>query len=178
MPPHHPILGHLKFVAEISAKYPANTVVDIPLADLCDKFPDGIIPMDFAPFNEPITIITSPRVAAQAQTFSHRDKPPQVVTGLEKLCVGPNLVTMPDKEWKPWRALFSKGFSNSYMLELVPAMLNEIEVFKGLLDARARTGERFKMSELTSKLTVDVITSAALYVLQRDCDHHAVGHHD
>ena len=36
---------------------------------------------------------------------------------------------LPEKVWRPWRAVFSKGFSAEHVLSLIPGMVDETTVY-------------------------------------------------
>jgi cytochrome P450 len=61
-----------------------------------------------------------------------------------------------------WRGLFNPGFRSGYMLECVPLIVSEVNVFQRLLRERAVAAEVFKLEEMTLRLTMDVIGAVAL----------------
>ncbi len=72
------------------------------------------------------------------------------------------MLTASDAVWKKWRSLFNPGFSAKHMLELVPLMVKEIDVFRQILQERARASEVFQLEEMTLRLTLDVIGAVSM----------------
>jgi len=74
---------------------------------------------------------------------------------------GSSMISMSDAEWKPLRALFNPGFSAGHMAELVPAVIDSVQVFCELLYDQVDKGY-FSFDELTTRLTMDIITKVTL----------------
>ncbi|CCF47079.1 cytochrome P450 4V3 [Colletotrichum higginsianum] len=72
------------------------------------------------------------------------------------------------EEWKTGRARFNPSFSSKNSWSLVPGVIEDVEVFAGLLRQRAGTdgswGEVFPLEDLTTNLTIDIIGRAVLDV--------------
>ena len=68
-----------------------------------------------------------------------------------------DLVTLEGASWKRWRAIFSPGFSASHISTLIPSMIEEGEIFKGIPRNHARNGELFYLEKSTLNLTIDII---------------------
>ena len=78
---------------------------------------------------------------------------------------GPNLFDLPEKEWKPWRAIFSKGFGSDYILSLVPGMVKETSIYCETLRSLARKGDMFFLDPTTLRLTLDLVGRTVLCVI-------------
>lgn len=78
---------------------------------------------------------------------------------------GRDLVHLEGQEWKTARAMFNPGFSSRNLLTLVPAFIEETQVFKDRLRKVADRGEVVKLEDFTTYLTVDIIGRAVLYVI-------------
>ncbi|EKG19619.1 Cytochrome P450 [Macrophomina phaseolina MS6] len=73
-----------------------------------------------------------------------------------------DLVNQEGQEWKAWRSIFNPGFSVKNITALVPAFLEEIQVFKDWLISIAETGEVVEMEGPAMKAAMDVIGRAIL----------------
>ena len=70
---------------------------------------------------------------------------------------GSNLFDMAEREWRPWRAVFSKGFSTEQVTSLVPHVLRETEVYKEKLRDLVRKKEMFYLDLVTLRFMSDVM---------------------
>ena len=105
-------------------------------------------------------IVTSPLVAAQvAQTNTKicYDRAFMLKRFFKPIAGGPNLFDMAEREWRPWRAIFNKGFSPEQVTNLVPHVLKETEVYKEKLKSLAKSKEMFYLDLITLRFTMDVI---------------------
>jgi cytochrome P450 len=118
--------------------------------------------LDFAPFDKPTIIVTSPDVAAQVQKLTQLDKPDYVAGVVNTICGGQNLFTMSGQVGKLWRNTFNRGFSPAYMQTLAPMIAREVEIFANIIEKKAKSGEVMKLLEPVTKLAIDVITSIGL----------------
>jgi cytochrome P450 len=84
-------------------------------------------------------------------------KPKNVFDAFLQMSGGPNLITMPEGPWKRWRAIFNPSFSSGYMLEQVPKLVDQGEVFCAKLRNHAKSGRIFQLEEATFRLAIDVI---------------------
>lgn len=75
---------------------------------------------------------------------------------------GPNLFTMPEEQWKPWREIFHSGFSASYILEQVPHIVQEVLVYCEILRQHARKGDIFSLDETSLRLAMNIIGTVTL----------------
>lgn len=65
-------------------------------------------------------------------------------------------------EWKDLRALFARGFSNKYLMGLVPGIVDEVGIYTEGLRERARTGEMFELDGVNLRFMIDLIGNTAL----------------
>ncbi|KAH7387005.1 aflN/ verA/ monooxygenase [Phaeosphaeria sp. MPI-PUGE-AT-0046c] len=162
MPEHHALLGHLPIVNDTINALPPNCAVDVAISNIAREFPTGVFYLDFAPFDKPNIIVTSPDVAAQVQKLTQLGKPDYVAGVVNTICGGRNLFTMSGQVGKLWRNTFNRGFSVAYMQTLAPMIAREVEVFAEIIEKKAKSGEIVKLLEPVTKLAVDVITSVGL----------------
>jgi cytochrome P450 len=163
MPKYNPFSGYLLVLKEQMDKLPTDCTINTPFLMMAEDYPDGIFYFDLWPCSNPLLIVSTTSAALQLAQ-SPLDKPEQVNAAFQHLTGGANLFTMPEATWRPWRNLFNPGFSSSYMLELVPAIVKETRVFHDILRKHAKDSAMVQLENLTLKLTVDVIGTVAMYV--------------
>ena len=142
---------------------PANAITNYIFTEMAFKLKRNMFYVDFWPLSPPMLILTTPHAAAQLTQQFNPGKPPPIVKAFETLTGGPNLLTMPDGPWKRWRSIFSPGFSQSYMLEQVPKIVTEVNIFCERLREAARRGAMIQLEELTFRLTLEIIGVVGLY---------------
>lgn len=69
---------------------------------------------------------------------------------------------MSEKEWRPWRAIFSPGFSNTYLTGLIPHMVEETMIYNIILREHAQRREIFELDTVTLWFTMNLIGRVAL----------------
>lgn len=84
---------------------------------------------------------------------------------LEPLTGKEDLVTLEGAAWKRWRAIFNPGFSATHITSLIPGMIEEVEVFKSILNKHAKTGDILYLEEATLNLTIDIIGRIVMSVI-------------
>jgi cytochrome P450 len=161
MPQYSTAFSHLLVLKEHMEALPTDCTTNTTFLKIAKNFPNGMFYFDLWPFTKPLLIVNTP-AAAQQLAQASLNKPENIEDAFRQLTDGPNLFTMEEEPWKVWRALFNRGFSASYMLELVPAILKEAEVFCGLLQDQAQRGDMFQLENLTIRLTIDVIGAAVV----------------
>jgi cytochrome P450 len=164
MPPHHPVLGHLKLVAGIMSQIPSDVhghvlphQIELLLPDLGPVFY-----IDTWPFGPPILAVAGPNQAYQITQSHSLPKFYALREYLRPMTGGSDLVTMEGTEWKSWRNIFSPGFSNGHLMTLVPEMMKEVSTFCEILREKARKPEIVSMDPLTTRLSLDIIGRVAL----------------
>ncbi|KAF2143198.1 uncharacterized protein K452DRAFT_225574 [Aplosporella prunicola CBS 121167] len=158
MPPWSWFFGHMFVVKKYLNKLPSDAVFNYTARRLSREFPKhSMFYVDFWPMNTPFLIIANPLAASQITQKLSVQKPLAVQDAFAAMTGGPNLLTMPDVQWKRWRAVFSPGFSNSHMLEQVPKLIDKAQVFCEMLREKARANSVFQLEEATFRLTIDVI---------------------
>ena len=75
---------------------------------------------------------------------------------------GLDLVTVEGRIWKTWRSIFNPGFSAKNLMRQVPAIMEEIEIFREGLRAAAVKGTMMKMMVPAEKLTIDIVGRTVL----------------
>jgi cytochrome P450 len=129
------------------------------------KYPNlgPVFYLDLWPFADLMLIVTDPAVIAQ---FCHADSLLPKHLGMRRflhpITGGYDLNCLQGETWKRWRGLFSPGFSPSHTLSLVPAIVEDVLVYKEDMITRAKAGKMFSFEDHAPNLTLDVIGRVAL----------------
>ena len=75
---------------------------------------------------------------------------------------GPSLLDLDKKDWKPWRAIFNKGFRGDLMYSLVPHIVEEVQVFANTLRGLADKNEMAFLDPITLRFKIDLIAKTVL----------------
>lgn len=117
-----------------------------------------------------ILVVISPNTATQATQTNvnlSMERPVFLRRFFKPIAGGPNLFDLPEREWKPWRAVFNKGFSADYSVSLVPGMVEETEWYKERLRMLAKEGRIFSLDDVTLRYAMDLIGRTIWYVSTR-----------
>lgn len=79
----------------------------------------------------------------------------------EPLAGGPNL---PEKERKPWHAVFNEGFSANHLSSLVPGMVEEATKYRDTLKNFALGGDLFQLDPITLRYIMHFIGQIILSI--------------
>jgi hypothetical protein len=90
------------------------------------------------------------------------EKPNALRVWTWSLSGGINLFDAPSEEWKPLRALFSRGFSANHLMNFVPSIVEETQVYCNILREHAKSDALFYLDTTNVKLMLDVIGRTAL----------------
>lgn len=71
---------------------------------------------------------------------------------------------MDEADWRPWRAVFTKGFNTDHFLSLVPGMVKESRVYVETLKELARKGDTFYLDIISLRFMMDMIGKTILCV--------------
>lgn len=163
MPPWNWLLGHSLAAKDAVEKLPGDAIIDNMITALSRDFAEtDMFYLDFWPLSVPMLVITNPEAAIQANQVHNLDKPPLLHELMMDLAGGPHMFMMPEKEWKPWRKTFNAGFSENYILSLVPRIVQEVGTYCEMLRSRARDGTVFSLDEATLRLAFDLIGRTVL----------------
>lgn len=164
MPKHTAVMGHLSLMRDAILALPPNCAPDIATSNVAKEFKEGLFYLDLMPFERVNLIVTSANAAAQLQRHPELMKPKDVNAVIKTLSGGDNLVNMPEDQWKHWRTIFNRAFSDGSIRELAPMVAGEVEKLCHHLSEQARTGHREKLEDLVGKLTIGIIVSIGMYV--------------
>lgn len=161
MPPWNWVFGHLLVLKKYTDRHPADTFITTSIRDMARDFSDtDLFYLDLWPFTTPVLCVCEADAANQATTKNPFPKADSFNVVFEPIMGGPNLLSMNDQEWKEWRALMNPGFGSGYIQDLVPAIMDNVEVFCAKL--RQRAGTIFCIEELVTRMTMDIIVKVTL----------------
>ncbi|KAI4163185.1 MAG: hypothetical protein LQ342_003118 [Letrouitia transgressa] len=125
---------------------------------------DGAFYIDLWPLSELYLAVISPTAAIQAaQTSGISCERPRLLERFFKpITGGPNLFDLSEKKWRPWRAIFNKGFSTEHVLSLVPGMISITSTYCDTLRKHAQKGDMFLLDPTTLRFTMDLIGKTVL----------------
>ncbi|KAJ5938110.1 hypothetical protein N7454_004452 [Penicillium verhagenii] len=162
MPKWNWVTGHLLVLQQYVDRLPADAFVQLAMQDLALEYKDTeIFLMDFWPIYPPFFIVFDPDAAVQISTKHVLPKLDLHLAMMKPIVGGPNLHSMSGQEWKEWRAIFNPGFSNSSMMDLMPAVVDSVEVFCDILREKAGSGI-LRLDDLTTSLTMEIILKVTL----------------
>ncbi|KAH7304088.1 cytochrome P450 [Stachybotrys elegans] len=168
-PPTNLLLGHLKFMGEVTQN-------GIP-----DRHPDKVFEemwislgrppvmfVDLRPVNPPMTLITNHEMAEQISKASklYPLSTPKSPTWTHMIPIlGKTTLTAREgSDWKDLRRAYNPGFAPQHIWSLLPLILERMEPFLNYLDGFANSGHEFSLETLLSNLTFDIIGAAVMEV--------------
>lgn len=167
MPPHSLIAGHLQTLASMVPLFPQDAIKVYLFGALTAKYSStGALYLDLWPFAAPFLIITSPYLANQVNVKPEiaLEKPNALRTWFWSITGGISLFDARANEWNALRGLFARAFSEKHLIALVPAIVEETEVYCEVLREKAARGEMFMMDPVNLRLMLDVIGRTGLCV--------------
>jgi cytochrome P450 len=166
MLPHSFLLGHFLPVIKVMAKYPpdiSGLTTPLLLARAHPElFKSGAAIMDMWPVTRPMLVVFNPDMMAQFTQETSLLKADLTSEEFLPFTGCKDILCLEGEEWKRWRKIFNPGFSVQNITTLIPAMVEEIAVFRDWLIATAKSGQTVSLDPQTLKLTVDVIGRAVL----------------
>ena len=69
---------------------------------------------------------------------------------------------MSEPEWRPWRAVFTKGFNNEHFNSHLAGMIEEVKTYAETLRGLAGNGEMFYLDLVTLRFVMDMIGKTLL----------------
>ena len=166
-PGHSFLFGHLLYLKNTIDALPEKGHYQYAFGDIARHHfsNEGVFYLDLWPVSGLFLTVVSPQVAVQCtQTNSSLaiEKPALLPRFFKPITDGPSLFDMPEREWKPWRAAFNKGFSHDHILSLVPGMAKETRVYCSTLRKCAQKGDLVHLDPITLRFTMDLIGQTIL----------------
>lgn len=168
--PHSMIFGHLEVIGKLMSRLPSDAHGDYMMVLIQENwkelFPDcskcpPVFYIDLWPFAPPMLISVNPDTSAQCTQDYSLPKAYQQKRTLYPLTRNRDVSSMEGAEWKVWRKRLNPGFSIQNITSRISDILEEVEVFVGVLEARAGKdgawGEVFPLEDATTNLAMDVI---------------------
>ena len=150
-PGHSPLFGHLLYFKSFFDKFPPNAHYQNALGDIARKHfkADGCFYIDMWPVSGILFVVVSPHVANQIHTNPHMSmqRPQLLPRWFNPIAGGPNMFDMRERDWKPWRAVFSGAFSAQNVASLVPGMVDQTLIYVATLK-RLAEGKKNVLSGL------------------------------
>ncbi len=75
----------------------------------------------------------------------------------------PNMFDMAQPEWRPWRAVFSKGFNSNNFVSQLPGMIEEAKIYVKSLRDLALKGEMFYLDLVSLRFMMVMIGKTLLF---------------
>ncbi|KAK8254829.1 cytochrome P450 [Phyllosticta capitalensis] len=161
-PPHSYLLGHLPLVAQLAASQPFNVHHQVLMFLLAQQHGfDDFFYLDTWPLSSPLLVVVDPGVA---QLLTNLPKSPLIKHMLDSLVGQNSLVAMNGPLWKTWRTMLNPGFSLTNLMTLVPEIVDRSIDFCDILRDHAKKGDLFRMEEIATRLTIDIIGKIVLDV--------------
>ncbi len=125
---------------------------------------EGVFYLDLWPVSGLFLVVVSPNVATQIHNSPamSMQRPRLLPRWFRPICGGPSMFDMPEHQWRPWRAVFTKGFSPDHILSLVPGIVDDTLVYRDTLQDLARKKTMFHLDLVTLRFTIDAIGKAIL----------------
>ena len=168
VPGHNFLFGHLIYLKKRLEALPPKAHYQYALGDIGrDLFTkEGCYYIDAWPITGLIMVNFSPHIAPhvlQAGTIS-MNRPSLLPRFFKPIAGGRNLFDLGEKEWRPWRAVFVKGFNTEHISSLIPGMVRETQAYCKILEDRASGGAVFSLDSTTLRFTMDLIGKTILYI--------------
>jgi cytochrome P450 len=125
----------------------------------------GAFYMDLWPMSGLFLTIVSPKIGVEITQTNPKltsDRPKLLRRFLKPITGGLTIFDLDEKDWKPWRVVFNKGFHSERMYSLVPSMVEEVQVFAGTLRKLAAKTEICFLDPITLRFTIDMIGKTAM----------------
>lgn len=135
---------------------------------LAKAFPElekaGAMYIDNWPIMPPMLAVFHPDMMAEFTQTTSLPKHPHLFAEFMPFTQLNDLITMSGQTWKMWRAIFNPAFSSKNLLSLMPAVLEEIDVFVDSLKQAAQSKQVIRLEDNAIKCTIDIMGRAILSV--------------
>ena len=167
-PGHSFLFGHLLFFKTVMDALPKDAHYELAFGQIFRQYftKEGAFYIDLWPLSELYLAVISPTAAIQAaQTSGISCERPRLLERFFKpIAGGPNLFDLVEKDWRPWRVVFNKGFSTEHTISLVPAMITTTSIYSNTLRKLAQKGDMFSLDKITLRFTMDLVGKIILCV--------------
>lgn len=158
MPPHHAILGHIPLCASIFKSLPSDVHISLLADQVRRRYPhlDSAFYLDLWPFGPTMLIVICPSITYQFTQDHNLPKCRNIRRFLRPITGNQNLLTMDGAPWKHWRTIFNPGFSAKHILNLLPEILEEVLIFKEIIQSHAQKNNIILLGEPALNMMIDV----------------------
>ncbi|ROW09083.1 hypothetical protein VMCG_02958 [Cytospora schulzeri] len=182
--PHSFFMGHIPLLLRFHKDHPADAHFGVIMQWLANNHKQWFPDLDHAPpvlyldvwpvFPDLMMMVLDARASAQFTQHRSLPKHPITRTFLEPLTDNLDMTSADGALSKTWRSRFNPSFSPRNITLLIPELIDEILVFRGLLEQMAGAvgeggeggdgawGDVFQLEEKTTNLTFDVILRATM----------------
>jgi cytochrome P450 len=117
----------------------------------------GLFYVDVWPLLPPTLAIVDPELLAQFTQGKAMPRARLLKNIFYDFTQNLDLFTSDGGEWRSWRTRLSPGFSSRNLAAFVPAMLEEVQVFRSLLLGAAENAQVVHLEERCVYATVDIM---------------------
>ncbi|CAH0026353.1 unnamed protein product [Clonostachys rhizophaga] len=161
--------GHLKLFDEYTKRGNHDRHPDAIMAEIHkDIGSPPFFMLDMRPINPPTVVIANYELAEQlsrpSKGFPYSVHKAPTTVRMIPLIGSKAIFFHQNESWKGVRKRFNQGFAPAHLMTLLPGILEKTVPFLNHLDERARIGQPFRLSDLTTNLTFDIIGTVAMDV--------------
>lgn len=166
-PNHSYVFGHLLYLKSVLDRLPNNVHRQEIFATIAREcfMETGAFYIDLWPMSGLYLIIVSPKTGVEITQTNPKltsERPELLRRFMNPITGGSSLFDLDEKNWKPWRAVFNKGFTSERMYSLVPGMIEEVQVYADNLRNLAAKNEICYLEPITLRFTLDMIGRTVL----------------
>jgi cytochrome P450 len=166
-PNHSFVFGHLLYLKSVLDRLPKDAYYQYGFATIAREafYDTGAFYMDLWPMSGLFLTIVSPTIGVEVTQTNPKltsERPKLLRRFLKPITGGLTIFDLDEKEWKPWRAVFNKGFQSDRMYSLVPSMVQEVQVFAGTLRDLAKKGTICSLDPIALRFMIDMIGKTAM----------------
>ncbi|KAK3377436.1 cytochrome P450 [Podospora didyma] len=161
------VWGHMKAINDFTVRGKLDRHIDDILGEMSDELGNPpFLMLDVRPAARAMLVITSHDVAEQisksSKLFPWSVTKSPTFGPLEYIVGSRSILIKEGMEWKNTRKTYNPGFAPQHLMSLLPCILDKAEPFVKNLDHYARSGETFRLDELTIGLTFDIIGAVVM----------------
>jgi hypothetical protein len=168
-PGHSFLFGHLLYFKGYLDRLPKDAHYHYAPAEIgTEHFAEtGAYYLDLWPMTGITLIIISPKIGTQVTQTNPRvncKRPKLLSRFFLPITGGPSMFDVDEAAWKPWRAVFNKGFHSDHINSLVPGIVEDVSVYANTLHNAATGGKMIFLEPMTLRFMMDIIGKTILYV--------------
>ncbi|KAF2497375.1 putative cytochrome P450 [Lophium mytilinum] len=166
-PPHSWLFGHLPVMGKIAASMPPDANPQAYAHYIKQEYGLGdFFYMDLWPLTESQLVACEPEIAAYITQVKNFDKGAMISKFMEPLVGKKSVVALNGAEWKMVRRVLNPGFAISALQQHIPKIIDDAQIFAGILEGHAKKGDVFHMEEAVARVIINIMCRVALDI---DC---------